>query len=378
MSAEITVPNLSKDQLIVRPKGNVPDRATGCRPTRHDPRALSFARYFLGDTDVKLPKSTSFWKRRTPFPARTFGNRAHGCCTIASQAVAAMRMERKEQARTLNIDTAQVLGKYYAMTEELYGGGDTGAYETDALSRWRDPAKTFTDTNGHPLTIDAFTLVNHLNPEEFKAGIYVAGLMGLNGLKLTLSLPAAWARVDPAPPGKEADKAGAPLNPAHVWDLPRDQDGKPDRAALAAPEWQPYSWGGHSLYADEYATVRVEGRTVLLARLVQTWYGPDDPHAVDREAVRDEQWVTMDGIVAYGGQAHSIVDSVDRWRERVRQAPERAGVFDLAKLVKDVNKASRVMIGVTRRQGRTAGKTKGGGHTTAASAGSEPSTVSER
>jgi hypothetical protein len=44
------------------------------------------------------------------------------------------RFERIERRRTINLDDQEVIDKYLAMTSRLYGGGDTGAYEEDALS----------------------------------------------------------------------------------------------------------------------------------------------------------------------------------------------------------------------------------------------------
>src|SRR5215211_810854 len=92
------------------------NRALGRRPLRSDVRALQF-RTFLkrAAAEADPPAATKFWTKRAPFPIRNFGNAAsdgrpgHGDCTIASQAIASMRMERIETRRTPEITDEEVI-----------------------------------------------------------------------------------------------------------------------------------------------------------------------------------------------------------------------------------------------------------------------------
>jgi hypothetical protein len=275
-------------------------KATGKRPARGDPRTLNFATFVRLD---KAPAQYDPWKRRTPFPGRTFGNRSVGCCTIASQCNHMARLERVEAKRTPQIADDECLRVYYAMTERLYGGGDTGAYELDALKNWRDPALTFRDTTSHPLTIDAFTRVNHANPEEVKVAIAMSGRFGI---KLCLNLPNAFARIDPPMP----------------WDIPEGQS--------MTGDWEPGTWGGHSLYADAYDKEGV--------RLVHSWY--------EGEGVRYQQTLTWRAFAAYVDECYFVLDSVDGWRKRT---PEKlAAGLDVAGITKAVRKVSRYPVGGKR------------------------------
>src|SRR5688500_18454318 len=68
----------------------------------------SLKQLFLEDflkpkAEIVLPKATNFWVRRAKFPTNTWGNTRHGCCTRAKQALAALRVERLEQRRTIII-----------------------------------------------------------------------------------------------------------------------------------------------------------------------------------------------------------------------------------------------------------------------------------
>lgn len=107
------------------------DVKLGKLPAKSSPHALMLARFVA--PPKTLPKATNFWTRRKPFPVRSFYNTSVGDCTRASQAILAMRMERLETKQTPKISDDEVLRVYYNMTTRLYGGGDTGAFETDAL-----------------------------------------------------------------------------------------------------------------------------------------------------------------------------------------------------------------------------------------------------
>jgi hypothetical protein len=262
----------------------------GRLPAKSDTRALMFSRFAA--PPKKLPARTNFWPRRRAFPLRTFGNTQYGDCTRAKQAVAAMRMERLETRRTPQIDDAEVIRVYVDMSNRLYGGGDNGAYETDALSEWRRPELTFKDTKGRALTIDAFLRLNPFDHEELKSALVAAGA---HGVAVCLNLPAAWQNWG-----------------QRDWDTP-----------ILGPligNYLPGSWGGHSMWARDYDEVGLW--------LNHTWGMPD-------------QRITWRAAAAYLDEAHSVIDSWNYWKAK---KPEAKKLLDLAGIRKAVNAVSSQKI----------------------------------
>jgi hypothetical protein len=268
------------------------DKKLGKRPAFARPTSLHLAHFIKADAPPP-PPVFNFWEHRAPFPLETFGNTEHGCCTIAKQGVAAMRHNRLEDRQTPTFTTDEILRVYYALTTRLYGGGDVGAYEEDALNNWRRADLTFRDTRGRPHTIDAYARVNPRDLTEVKRAI---SLSESKGAALCLALPWAWARVDPP----------------RAWDVPAD--------GRFTDGWEPYSWGGHSLYSAGHYDER--GLYVT-----HTWGIP-------------EQLVTWAAVAAYCDEAHMIVDSVNTWGRR----PPVEAALDLPALVDAVNQVSSVKI----------------------------------
>lgn len=262
-------------------------RQLGRLPSKSDTRALMFSR-FASEPKV-LPPRTHFWPKRAAFPIRSFGNLRMGCCTRAKQAVAAMRMERLETRRTPEISDDEVIRVYREMSNRLYGGGDNGAYETDALSEWRKPELTFKDTKGRALTIDAFLRLNAADHTEIKSALVTAAA---HGIEFCINLPLAFQRLDP---------------PAD-WDIP---DGQP-----LIGEWMPGSWGGHSMHGRDYDEIGLWFN--------HTWELPD-------------QRITWRAMAAYVDEAHFVVDSYDYWRT---QKPLAKKLLDLAGIRNAVNAVS--------------------------------------
>lgn len=246
----------------------------GRLPLKTTRKALQFADFFRF---VRFPERIAYWTRATPLPRRTFGNDSTGNCTRAKQAYAAIRMERIEQKRTIQITDAEVVRVYTDMSNRLYGGGDNGAYEDDALNEWRNPETTIRDTKGHPLTIDAYLRINALNHQEVHAGL---ALSGAKGLAVCFNLPVVAQRME-------------------HWDVP---EGQP----LIGP-WQPGSWGGHCV-APETPIPLLNGETVPIVDLVgqeRLWvYGclPNSQPvpAMARAVVRTKRAQTVRVHVDYG------------------------------------------------------------------------------
>lgn len=259
---------------------------------RADARDLHM-RAFLKKAEPAPPVRTSFWTKRAGFPLSTFGNQDYSDCTRAKQAAASLRMERIETRRTPTIAESEVLRVYLDMTDRFYGGGDTGAYEVDALSEWRRPDRTFRDTQGRPLTIDAFLRVDPSDQVEVRRALWLAGA---HGIAVCFNLPTAWSNVEP---------------PA-TWSVTAGQ------AFTGA--WEPGSWGGHSMWARDYDE---EGLW-----LVHTWGLPD-------------QKVTWAAVAAYMDECHVVIDSMDYWRTR-KPAAARALKLDAIKAA--VNERSDTKI----------------------------------
>lgn len=257
----------------------------GRLPVKDDPRSVLFAQFVR--PAAKAPTTLNFWKDKK-FPLASFGNTSVGDCTIASQALMALRMEDLETKKIPTITDKSVLDAYYALTKRLYGGGDTGAYEEDALSNWRDPKHTFKDSKGHALTIDAYTKLNPKNKEELKLAMF---LSKGRGIKVCFNLPVAFQKLT-------------------TWDIPKNQP--------LLGDWTPGSWGGHSMYLNgDYDDKYVTWPT--------TWNEPDFK-------------ISWAAIAAYCDEAHSIVDSIDTWKKTA------GDYLNLKGLIANVNEVSSIKV----------------------------------
>lgn len=249
------------------------NKRLGKAQAKSHPKMLQLTDY--AKANIVIPEATTFWKRRAPFPAKSYGNRTNGCCTRASQAAMAVKLERLEQRRTIEITEDEVLRVYYDMTARLYEGGDTGAYELDALGEWRKPDLTFRDTKGRPHTIDAFVRVNNFSNEEIKKAIF---LSEAHGIKVCFNLPWAWSNT-------------------LVWDIPAGQQ--------PIGKYQPGSWGGHSMTsAEDYDKD--------WCYINHTWFDLSAGQA--REVIGKVSWRAMS---IYCDESYMVIDSINAWKKRI-------------------------------------------------------------
>lgn len=274
--------------LNEHPPENAPGRL-GRLPLKSTLRALQFSDFFRF---IEIPKATNYWKRKSPIPNRSYGNMNYGSCTRSKQAVAITRMERIEQRRLVQITDEEVIHRYTDMSNRLYGGGDNGAYEDDALSEWRNPDLTIRDVDGKPYTIDAYLRINAKNHDEIRAGL---ALSGAHGIPFCLNLPVAFSRADPPAP----------------WDVP---EGQP-----LVGDFMPGGWGGHSMWWHDY-----------------------DPQGIwmDHTWERDRQLITWTAIAAYVDEVHLVIDSANSWRKRT-SGKVRTAVGDV---IDAVNAISSIRI----------------------------------
>lgn len=271
----------------------MPGQRLGRLPLKTTRKALQFSDFFKY---LNLPARTDFWTKKRPLPLRSFGNTTFGSCTRSKQAVMQQRFERLEQGRTIPITDEEIVRVYLEMTSRLYGGGDTGAYEDDALNEWRRPETTFKDTKGHAYTIDAYLRINASNQDELKAAI---ALSGAHGIAICVNLPAAWANV----------------NPPDAWALPANQP--------LVGEYMPGSWGGHSMCASDYTE-----RGMILD---DTWEFP-------------RRLITWSAVAAYVDEAHLVMDSANSWRKKVLPRAASSVAFDIQRVIDAVNDVSTYRI----------------------------------
>jgi hypothetical protein len=262
-------------------------------PAKASIKSLLFAD-FLKANQPDPPKSFNYWAKRKPFSLNFFGNDTVGDCTIASQANMSLRMERIETRRTPSFTDNAILTAYYNMTERLYGGGDTGAFETDALDNWRNPDHTFKDTQGRPITIDAYTKINQASQMDVKRALWSTNA---KGIKACFNLPAMWQRT---------------ISPG-IWDAP-------PKGISPVGNWLPGSWGGHSTYIYGYTDKGL---------WIRTW--------------NVLQFVTWEGFALYCDEAYWVLDSADSWRKRTGN---QAGQVKIGDLVDAVNSVSDIKVGV--------------------------------
>jgi hypothetical protein len=263
------------------------DVKLGRLPSRSSVKALHLAD-FLPDHPQDMadpPKKTNFWSKRKNFSSESWGNKNHGCCTIAKQANMFRRLERLERRQTITITEQEVLAKYYAMTEVLYGGGDTGAYETDALSRSRRSDQCLCDSRGHHLLIDAYVRVDAFDHGAVRRAMALAGA---HGLAVCISLPTAFST----------------RLPPDDWDIPETQP--------AIGIWRPGSWGGHSMWAVDYDEIGIW--------LEHTWELP-------------LQRLSWRAAAYYMDEVHVVIDSVNAWKKRLKQKLDVAGIVDAVNAV---------------------------------------------
>ena len=251
------------------------------------PKMLSASNYM--NAGLVPPRVLKYWEKRKPLPILDYGNNEFGDCTIASQGLLSLKMELQERRRLIEIPKDNIVKAYFNMTARLYGGGDTGAYEIDALSNWRNPDYTFRDSKGNPVTIDAYTKVNHGIIEEVKKAIFLAPA---KAVKVCFALPRLWQGT-------------------LIWDIPDGQ--------LPVGEYAPYSLGGHSMSA-------AEGYDDTWLYLNHTWKCPNGK-------------ISWKAFSIYCDESFMVIDSVNSWKKRLNSKD-----FKASALISDVNDVSSLKI----------------------------------
>lgn len=280
---------ISSENMLLEAVPEVPHVRLGGQPAKGHINMLNFRNYVTDVTDV--PAVYSYWAKRKAFPFYETGNNDYACCTRAKQSVMQMMMERQEQRRTKVIGKDEILRVYEEMSDRLYGGGDNGAYEIDALNSWRNKDYTFRDNRGRPMTIDGYAKINHSDIQEVKKALYISGS---RSIAVCFGMPFAWAG-----------------NADMIWDIVEGQQ--------AIGNYQIGSWGYHSMTAiaeyDEWGVT-----------LPSTWNLPNGK-------------ISWRAFAMYASEAYIVIDSFNQWKSKLQSKGLNAD-----KMISDINNVSDIKI----------------------------------
>lgn len=230
-----------------------PEFKLGKQDYKEDGRTLQLEEFV--NTDIQVPVSYDFDKKRAKFPLRMWGNDDYGNCVFAMQANQLLRVERVETRRTVNLFDEDVINRYKLLTgcQQPDDENDRGYVMLDANVDLR----AGWTLNGKTYQIAAFGEVP-INHQILRTCCYL-----FNGLQLGFDLPLT-ARQD--------TRNGA-------W-VTTEGSGS-----------EPRSWGGHAVYCKRFD---IDNLYVL------SW---------GRE-IR----VSNAFIDKYCDEAWAIIDNIDPWR----------------------------------------------------------------
>lgn len=240
-----------------------PDKvALGKQEYKYDPRTVVMGALLAAEPLAQPPGHFDYDHDKKAFPLELWGNDENGDCVFVMEANGLVRVERRETRRTIPINTDVVLGKYRALTGSQAPGDehDQGYVILDALKDWRTNGWT---VGKHTYKIAAFGELQKSDPTELRRGIYLLG-----GIYTGFGLP------------------------AYVEDLVRS--GQKTWDIQNGPEAEPYSWGGHAMFAKRYD----ENGIYFL-----TW--------------GEEVYLTNHFIARYCDEAWAIVDDLDNAQHKL-------------------------------------------------------------
>lgn len=146
------------------------DKILGAKEKKNDRRNLMMVSIVdPAKIEPKMPDIVN-WQTRYKRPFTPYHTQRYGSCTISSQAEQVRVFARREQfGRDIFIPEADIDKRYFDLTQRLYGGGDQGAYELDALNDWRVNGFSL---NRRKYIIDGFTEVS-IAENLLKVAIFV-------------------------------------------------------------------------------------------------------------------------------------------------------------------------------------------------------------
>lgn len=191
--------------------------ALGKQEYKYDPRTIVLGAHI--QPDAVPPEKFDYDHGKRQFPLDVWGNDANSNCVFVSEANGLVRLERAETRRTIPVNTDVVLGKYRTLTGSQSSGDakDEGYVILDALKDWRHAGWVVGKSD---FKVEAYGELDKNNPVELRRAIWLLG-----GIYTGFGLPAYLQ-----------DLVSRDIR---KWDV-QDADA------------EPYSWGGHAMYAKRY------------------------------------------------------------------------------------------------------------------------------
>lgn len=192
---------------------------------RFDTRTVRLAAFLDVPLGVTIPKSYDFDAKRSKLPLGLWGNDEYGNCVLVGRANQLVRNERIETRRTAPMTTQMVVDEYKRLTGTVSPGDpyDSGLVVLQALGAWR------TGWNipnmykkGRTYGIEAYGELAKTDREQLRAAAFL-----LNGIQFGIGLPRT---------------AYQQFRDGQAW----------DDTGTDAAEAQPWTWGGHLVYAKSY------------------------------------------------------------------------------------------------------------------------------
>jgi hypothetical protein len=232
----------------------------GKQQYRYDERTLRMMAVLDVPLDVKVPKLWDFDAKRSKLPFGLWGNDEFGDCVLVGRGNHLVRNERVETRKTIPLTTEMVVNEYKRLTGCVTAGdpNDTGLVVLEAIKAWRSGWPLPIYKGGRTYGIEAYGELDKLDREQLRSAAYL-----LNGIQFGIGLPRT---------------AYDQLRKGQVW----------DDTGLDVPVAQPWSWGGHLVYAKKYD----EGGFTCI-----TW--------------GQEQYMTNRFIERYADEAWAVVDKLN-------------------------------------------------------------------
>jgi hypothetical protein len=194
----------------------------GKKEYKYDPRTVLMGRLLVPPPEKEAPSRYDHDKGKKVFPLDVWGNDEWGDCVFVSEANGLVRLERTESRRTISINEEVVVGKYKTMTgsQSPGDGKDQGYVILDALKDWRNNGWT---VGKKTYKIAAYGELDKNDGRELRQAIWLLG-----GIYIGVGLPRY--------------VSGLVRNGVKTWDV----------VPTETQDTQPWSWGGHAMFAKRY------------------------------------------------------------------------------------------------------------------------------
>ena len=248
----------------------------GKKEHRYDERTLRLVAEGVFDVplDVKIPQSWDFDAKRSKLPLGLWGNDEYGDCVIVGRGNQLVRNERVETRKTIPLTTEMVVAEYKRLTGTITAGdpNDRGLVVLDALKDWYAGWELPIYKGGRTYGIQAYGELDKYDREQLRAAMYL-----LNGIQLGIGLPRT---------------AYDQLRRGQAW----------DDTGTDVPGAQPWSWGGHLVYAKKFdeggITCITWGVEVYMTnRFIERYC--DEVWAVVDKLNSAGRWIDVDKLLKY-------------------------------------------------------------------------------